>query len=383
MLMGSIAGVYLHIPFCASRCHYCNFATGGYEEYLAERYVSALIDEVRSVQPEGSRAHMRRVDTVYFGGGTPTTLSVEQLDRILRAVKTSLDVVPETEVTIEANPGAVTQSYLGQLREKGFDRLSFGVQSFDDSELAMIGRTHNSDDARESVALARLSGFDNVSIDLIAGLPEQRMETWSRNLDAAFALSPDHLSVYLLELYKDAPLEHRIKRGELARIDDDLTAAMYFALLDRARVCGFEHYEISNWARPGKFSRHNLKYWTGAPYWAFGVSASGYDGHERWSNTRNLIEYCSLIESRQSPVDESVTVDDEDRQSEAIFLNLRLESGVNLDDHFARFGVNVLERYESELDRLSAAGLIELEGGRMRISRRGKILANEVFAAFI
>ncbi len=326
---------------------------------------------------------MREVDTIYFGGGTPTTLSVAQLDRILRSVKSTLEVQPESEVTIEANPGSVTEDYLKQLRDVGFNRLSFGVQSFDDAELAMIGRTHNSDEAREAVALARAAGFDNVSIDLIAGLPEQRMETWKRNLDEAFALSPDHLSVYLLELYKDAPLEHRIKRGELARIDDDLTAEMYFALLDRALECGFEHYEISNWARDGKLSRHNLKYWTGAPYWAFGMSAAGYDGQKRWSNTRNLIEYCTRIEALESPVDESVLLDDEDRQSEAIFLKLRLESGLKLDDHFAHFGVDVLERYESELDRLSAAGLIELEDGRMRISRQGKVLANEVFAAFI
>lgn len=239
--MGQLAGVYLHIPFCASRCHYCNFATGGYEELLAERYVRALEREIRAKSPDSK---MRQVDTLYFGGGTPTTLSISQLQRILKALDETFDLLPNSEVTIEANPGSVTRDYLTKLRESGFNRLSFGVQSFDDAELGMIGRTHSAAEARQSVDDARCAGFNNLSIDLIAGLPEQRRETWERNLDEAFEIAPEHLSVYLLELYKDAPLEHRIKRGELAAIDDDLTAEMYSSLVDRARSNGYEHYEI-------------------------------------------------------------------------------------------------------------------------------------------
>ncbi|MGH9766294.1 MAG: radical SAM family heme chaperone HemW [Blastocatellia bacterium] len=380
--MNHLAGIYIHIPFCATRCHYCNFATGGYESELARRYTAAVRDEIERAevlkQPE-----MRRVNTIYFGGGTPTTLTVEQISSLIGTCRRTFDVAPDSEITAEANPGSVSQNYLEELRAAGVNRLSFGVQSFDDGELLMIGRTHSAEEAREAVQMARAAGFTNVSIDLIAGLPEQKMETWRSNLEEAFALEPDHLSVYLLELYKDAPLLHRINRGELRAIDDELTVAMYFALMDEAERRGFEHYEISNWARPGFESRHNLKYWTGAAYWAFGISAAGYDGRTRWSNTRNIHEYLQKIESGQSPVADVVELDEEDRQSENLFLRLRLKDGVDLNEHQQRFGVNAMQRYSGEIERLREAGLIELDETRMKISRAGTVLANEVFAAFV
>ncbi|MGE0130932.1 MAG: radical SAM family heme chaperone HemW [Blastocatellales bacterium] len=376
------AGIYIHIPFCATRCHYCNFATGGYETELARRYTAAARAEIERAEVS-DRPQMRRVDTIYFGGGTPTTLTIEQISELIETCRRTFDIAPDSEITAEANPGSVSQNYLEELRAAGVNRLSFGVQSFDDGELQMIGRTHSSEDAREAVRMARAAGFANVSIDLIAGLPEQKMETWRRNLEEAFALEPDHLSVYLLELYKDAPLLHRINRGELRAIDDDLTVAMYFALVDEAERRGFEHYEISNWARPGFESRHNLKYWTGAPYWAFGVSAAGYDGQTRWSNTRNIHEYLQKIESGQSPVAEIVELDEDDRQSENLFLRLRLKDGVDLGEHQRRFGVNAMERYHNEIERLREAGLIEFDENRLKISRAGTVLANEVFAAFV
>lgn len=379
-LMSNLAGIYLHIPFCETRCHYCNFATGGYESELARRYVAALREEILRAE---ATPEMQTVDSIYFGGGTPTTLSVEQLSGIIELCREKFDVAPNTEITSEANPGTISQEFLENLRAAGVNRLSFGVQSFDDGELKMIGRSHSAEDARQAVRMARAAGFANVSIDLIAGLPEQKMTTWRRNLEEAFALEPDHLSVYLLELYKDAPLLHRINRGELHAIDDDLTVEMYFALKDEAERHGFDHYEISNWGRPGFESRHNLKYWTGAPYWAFGVSAAGYDGAKRWSNTRNIHEYLTKIESGESPVGEVIELDDEDRQSENLFLRLRLKEGVNLREHQSRFGVNVLERYGDDLARLDEAGLIELDKDVLKISRAGTVLANEVFAAFV
>ncbi|HWQ32887.1 MAG TPA: radical SAM family heme chaperone HemW [Blastocatellia bacterium] len=378
------AGLYLHIPFCATRCHYCNFATGGYESELARQYVAALQCEIRRTAATLSAAPgLRQVDTIYFGGGTPTTLSIEQLASLIELCRAEFEVAPDTEITAEANPGSVSLEYLKELRHTGLNRLSFGVQSFDDGELQMIGRTHTAADARAAIHLAREAGFDNISLDLIAGLPEQKMETWRRNLDEAFALEPDHLSVYLLELYKDAPLLHRIRRGELRAIDDELTVAMYFELLDAAAAQGFEHYEISNWARPGRESRHNLKYWTGAPYHAFGVSAAGYNGHSRWSNTRNIHEYLERIERGESAVTERTELSDDDRQSEALFLRLRLKDGVNLTSHERRFGISVRERYRDELERLNEAGLIELSDETLKISRAGTVLANEVFAAFV
>jgi oxygen-independent coproporphyrinogen III oxidase len=380
--MTDLAGIYIHIPFCAARCHYCNFATGGYEAELAERYVQALLTEIGNADVS-QRAEMGQIDTLYFGGGTPTTLSLEQFDRILTRCRTQFALAPNTEITAEANPGAVSLEYLKDLRALGINRLSFGVQSFADDELQMIGRIHNAQAARDAIHLARQAGFDNVSLDLIAGLPEQLAETWQRNLQEAFALAPEHLSVYLLELYQDAPLLHRIKRGELRAIDEDLTVAMYYALVDEAEKHGYAHYELSNWARPGRESRHNLKYWTGAPYWAFGVSAAGYDGQTRWSNTRNIHEYLAKLEGGESPIAETIVLDDEDRQSENLFLRLRLQDGVNLREHQQRFGVNARERYRKDLARLDEAGLIEWQDDVMRISRKGKVLANEVFAVFV
>ncbi len=380
--MNELAGIYIHIPFCASRCHYCNFATGGYEAELAERYVQALLTEIANID-FSQRAAMRTVDTLYFGGGTPTTLSIEQFDRIITLCRKQFSFSPDTEITAEANPGSISLQYLKDLRALGINRLSFGVQSFADDELQMIGRTHDAQAARTAIHLARQAGFDNISLDLIAGLPEQLAETWQRNLQEAFALAPEHLSVYLLELYQDAPLLHRIKRGELRAIDEDLTVAMYYALVDEAEKHGYTHYELSNWARPGRESRHNLKYWIGAPYWAFGVSAAGYDGQTRWSNTRNIHEYLAKLERGESPIAETSVLDDEDRQSEHLFLRLRLQAGVNLREHQQRFGVNARERYRDDLARLDEAGLIEWQDDVLRISRKGQVLANEVFATFV
>jgi oxygen-independent coproporphyrinogen III oxidase len=373
------AGVYIHIPFCATRCHYCNFATGGYESTLAARYVEAVVKEIDRLSLE----QRPEVDTIYFGGGTPTTLSIAQFSEILSRCAQVFRLSSGVEITAEANPGSVNLEYLSSLREIGVNRLSFGVQSFDDGELQMIGRTHSAQEAREAVGMAREAGFENLSLDLIAGLPEQRPETWRRNLDEIFALAPDHLSVYLLELYKDAPLLHRIQRGELRAIDDETTVAMYFELVDRAASHGFEHYEISNWGKPGFESRHNLKYWTGAPYWAFGVSAAGYDGRSRWSNTRNIHEYIERVERGESPVVERTDLSESDLQSESIFLKLRLKDGVDLIEHQTRFGVDVRERYREDLERLDQAGLIDLSETRLKISRAGTVLANEVFAAFL
>jgi oxygen-independent coproporphyrinogen-3 oxidase len=382
--MSNPAGIYIHIPFCVSRCHYCNFATGGYQSELVRRYLVALGNEIeRAVISSIRGCQMDMVDTVYFGGGTPTTLTIDQFSSIVTLCRRNFGFSQGLEMTSEANPGSVTLDYLQCLRAIGVNRLSFGVQSFDDRELQMIGRTHTADEAREAIKSARAAGFENVSIDLIAGLPEQKLDTWKRNLTEAFALAPDHLSVYLLELYQDAPLLHRIERGELRAIDDELTVEMYFMLMDEAEKEGYEHYEISNWARPGFASRHNLKYWTGAPYWAFGVSAAGYDGRSRWSNTRNIHEYLERIERGQSPVAESVDLDSDDRQSENLFLRLRLKEGVNLREHQERFGVDVAARYQAELSRLRDADLIELVDDNLAISRKGKVLANEVFAAFV
>ena len=209
------------------------------------------------------------------------------------------------------------------------------------------------------------------------------MAIWENNVREAFTLDPEHISVYLLELYKDAPLLHRIERGELRAVDEQISVESYFKLVDEAERRGYDHYEISNWGKPGRESRHNLKYWKGDPNWAFGVSSSGYDLKSRWSNTRNIHEYLGRVEEGLSPVAESTDLTEADRQSEALFLQLRLKDGVDLRQHEAQFGVDVLARYSSDLERLSEAGLIEVCEGTLKISRAGAVLANEVFAVFV
>ena len=378
--MSSQSGVYLHIPFCASRCHYCNFATGGYEENLAQKYVEALCAEIQQAEVSED---MKSVDTIYFGGGTPSTLTIPQFQAILQKCRTRFELDPQIEITAEANPGSLTQEYLAELLRIGINRLSIGVQSFLDRELEMIGRGHVADDARSAVKMARQAGFQNLSLDLIAGLPEQSIATWRSNINSALELEPEHLSVYLLELYQDAPLMHRIKRGELTAIDDELTVQMYYELVDAAEQNGYVHYELSNWAKPGFESRHNLKYWNGALYHAFGMSAAGYNGATRWSNIRNLNHYIERIEKSESVIGETTELTLEDQQSEAIFLRLRLKDGVNVAHYSDEFGVDIKSKYETEIERLVDAGVLEFSGDSMKISRRGKVLANEVFEAFI
>lgn len=270
------AGLYIHIPFCSSRCSYCDFATGLYQSELAERYVRALVAEIRSSAEAGAR-----VNTIYFGGGTPSLLDPAQLDRILVAVRDQFDVDAASEITLEINPGSVTPEKLLDFRKLGINRASFGAQTFDDRELAKLGRSHTAADARRTFQDLRTAGFDNVSFDLIAGLPGQTLAGWERNVDEALSLQPEHFSFYLLEVHSGTPLAQHIERGLQPVPDEDLAAVMYERMLERAVAAGYEHYEISNLCRPGFDSRHNTKYWTGEPYFGFGCSAHSYDGKFR------------------------------------------------------------------------------------------------------
>ncbi|HEX8475305.1 MAG TPA: radical SAM family heme chaperone HemW [Pyrinomonadaceae bacterium] len=383
----SRAGIYVHIPFCRSRCSYCDFATGAYEGALAERYVRALVDEIERFHPTHDNTRFplpHEADTIYFGGGTPSLLAPAQLATILDALQRNFRITPDAELTLEMNPGTVTPEVLSEFRRLGINRASFGAQTFDDRELARLGRTHTADDARRTLRDLRAAGFDNISFDLIAGLPEQSLAAWSRNLEEALALRPAHLSLYLLEVHEATPLAEHIKRGMWRAPDPDTAAEMYRLLVERAEAAGYEQYEISNFCLPGYESRHNVKYWTGAPYYGFGSSAHSFDGDSlRWSNERDAARYTQLVEEGQSPVVETTQLDEQDASAESLFLGLRLARGVSLEAHRARFGRDVRELYRDELERFSEAGLIELCGDTLRLTREGALLSNEVFAAFV
>ena len=256
------AGIYIHIPFCRSRCSYCDFATGMYTAALAERYVPALAKEIESF---GQVEIPSTVDTIFFGGGTPSLLSSAQVETILNAVDERFTVSADAEVTMEMNPGTVVPETLSAYRQLGVNRASFGAQTFDDNELARLGRSHTADDTRRTFRYLRDAGFDNVSFDLIAGLPGQTLDGWNRNLDEAFSLRPEHLSFYLLEVHEGTPLAKHIREGMQPKPDEELAISMYELMLDAAAQAGYEHYEISNLSLPGFESRHNTKYWTGAP----------------------------------------------------------------------------------------------------------------------
>jgi oxygen-independent coproporphyrinogen-3 oxidase len=386
------AGIYIHIPFCRSRCSYCDFATGAYEGQLAERYVSALTKEITAFEhaPPSSHTNDARppvsldVDTIYFGGGTPSLLTPAQVGRILRAVRERFRVAPEAEVTLELNPGTVTGETVAGFRAAGINRASFGLQTFDDEQLRRLGRTHTAADARRTLSTLREAGFDNVSFDLIAGLPGQTLAAWAENLDAALALRPAHLSLYLLEVHSGTPLAAQLREGRWPEPDADVAAEMYRLLVARTRAAGYEHYEISNFCLAGREARHNLKYWTGAPYYGFGSSAHSYDGARvRWSNERDAARYCELLETRGSALVETNELSEREAGAEALFLGLRLMRGIDLEAHRDRFGTDVRREYAADLSRFREADLIEINGDLLRLTPSGVLLSNEVFAAFV
>lgn len=373
------AGLYVHIPFCSSRCSYCDFATGLYEGQLAERYVAALVEEVRASQHSGAR-----LDTIYFGGGTPSLLSPAQLDRILATLSERFEIDPDSEVTLEINPGSVTLEKLEAFRSLGINRASFGAQTFDDRELAKLGRSHTAADALKTFADLRRAGFRNVSFDLIAGLPGQTLEGWQRNIEQALELSPEHLSFYLLEVHSGTPLAEHIRRGLQPVPDDDLASVMYEWMLEHASIAGYEHYEISNLCRAGFHSRHNVKYWTAEPYFGFGCSAHSYDGRmRRWSNHRDVLKYVEMIENGECAVVEEQELSETDVRAEALFLGMRMMRGVDVRRYRESFGVDLREAHAADLDRFRKAGLLEFDGDLIRLTRTGALLSNEVFAAFV
>ena len=392
------AGIYLHVPFCKSRCSYCDFATDVYRDSGAvERYVDTLCKEIVNFGecyaltdarasapdcggPRVSKGVTLHADTIYFGGGTPSLITPDQVERILKAVNVKFAVASTAEITMEMNPATVTPETLVAFRSLGINRASFGVQTFDDHLLKLLARGHDASDARSTFAMLRDAGFDNVSFDLIAGLPHQTLADWERNLDEAVRLSPEHLSLYLLEIHEGTPLAEQVRSHRQPTPDPELAAEMYELMLERLAADGYEQYEISNFARPGFESRHNSKYWTLDPVYGFGVSAHSFDGRQRYANERDAAKYVETVEKAGLA---EVIREDINLASEFVFLGLRLEKGIDLGKYTRRFGVDLMQKYETELSELKDSGLIETEGGQLRLTRKGKLFSNEVFAVFV
>jgi oxygen-independent coproporphyrinogen-3 oxidase len=378
------AGVYLHIPFCRSRCSYCDFATDVFKNAeTVERYVNALVKEIESFS-RLSAPGSQLVDTIYFGGGTPSLLSPRQLEKILDSIHKKFSVEKNIELTMEMNPATVTLETLKEYANLGVNRASFGAQTFDDAELKRLGRRHTARDVRETIELLRRANFENVSFDLIAGLPRQTLADWERNLDEALKLKPEHLSLYLLEIHEGTPLAEQIRSSRQPLPDEDLAGEMYESMLDKTARKGYAQYEISNFSLPGFESRHNSKYWLCEPVYAFGVSAHSFDGgRNRWANERDTSRYVSLLEKNLSPITEKNELDAKQLSAEFAFLRLRLTKGLHLGEYENRFGVDLRKEFAADFRRLEDLGLIEFDEDFLKLTRKGFVFSNEVFALFV
>lgn len=369
-------GLYLHIPFCQAICSYCNFNRGLLDEALRRRYVDALELEIR-------RGAGGAADTIFFGGGTPSLLEPTEVARLITACRETFDLTADAEITLETNPETATAGRLAAFREAGINRLSFGVQSFDDAELERLGRVHSSARAVEAVRAAQTTGFSSVSFDLMLWLPAQTAESWRRTVAQAIDLSPDHLSLYLLELYPNAPLKETMARAGWSQTPDDDAADMYLDALAALDAAGYEQYEISNVARPGHQSRHNLKYWQMGRWIGFGCGAHSTVDGRRWRNVSATAEYAEQIEQGRPVAVDIVDLPPQAQQEEALFTGLRLTAGVDRQGFSERYGFDPWERYAGDLEPLEAEGLMWRGDGRFGLTRAGMLVANNILALFV
>ena len=370
-------GLYLHVPFCSSICNYCNFNRGLFDVALEARYVAALEREIASAG-DGSP-----VDTIYFGGGTPSLLDPQRIRGLIDRCRLAFDVTPDVEITLETNPETSTRNRMGGFRAAGVNRVSFGVQSLDDAELRRLGRVHSAARARAAVAEARAAGFDNVSIDLMMWLPGQTRVDWLASVDAAIALAPDHLSLYLLELYPNAPLREEMARGGWSLAPDEDAAEMYLQGLAALDGAGYTQYEISNVSREGRTSRHNLKYWSDGEWLGFGCGAHSTRNGARWKNLSSTTEYIDRVTAGETPAVDCRALTRDERLEEALFTGLRLTEGVDTAAVGARYGVDVWRRFGVGLQPFVDAGVLRREPGRLRLTREGMLVANEVMQIFV
>jgi oxygen-independent coproporphyrinogen-3 oxidase len=345
-------GLYIHVPFCSAICNYCNFNRGLFDADLKARYVDALVREIRA-NPQSRIPNS--ADTIYFGGGTPSLLEPDEIARIIRACDEAFDVSTDREVTMEANPETVTTARLAAFRAAGVNRLSVGVQSF----------------------------LDNISLDLMMWLPEQRVSDWLESVDAAIALAPEHLSLYLLEVYPNAPLKDDMARARWSQAPDDDAATMYLEAMSRLEDAGLEQYEISNVARRGCRSRHNLKYWTDGEGLGFGCGAHSTREGSRWKNISSTTDYINVVARGESPAVDIRRLTPAEQLGDALFTGLRLVDGIDTNAIEIRYGVDVWRRFGSELERFLDAGCLQRDKSRLRLTRQGMLLAHEVMTVFV
>jgi oxygen-independent coproporphyrinogen-3 oxidase len=385
-------GLYISVPFCRTKCSYCNFASDVFSRAVFQRYVDRVCSDIASAatttEQMGGRFE-RSVDSVYLGGGTPTILDVTQLARLFVTIRQNFDMQEDAEITVECAPGTLTASVLGTLQKCGVNRVSLGVQSFVDQESASVGRLHKRTTIVDDIARLRAAGIVNINVDLIAGLPHQTAESWELSLDELIALETPHASVYMLEVDGDSRLGRELIAGGTKYHahfvpDENLTTDLYERACARFENAGVRQYEISNFAREGKESRHNLKYWARQPYFGFGVDAhsmlfaSGRKAEGvRFSSTDSLERYVAGEEQKSTRVSLEAALEEE------FFLGLRLNRGLNLSELADEFGENAVAASSGAIADLIAAGLLERLGEVIRLTSQGRLLSNEVFERFL
>ncbi len=375
-------GIYLHIPFCARICPYCDFNTYAHKEDRIPDYVEALIREMDLTQANAGRV---MAETVFFGGGTPSLLPSDAVTRLIQALRSRFAIAQDAEVTLEVNPETIDARSLAAFREAGINRLSIGVQSQQLSGLRVLGRGHRPETALTAFRAARAAGFDNVSLDLIFGWPGQTLADWESDLNTILDWSPEHLSLYSLIVEPGTPMHDAVRRGIMITPDDDATADMYELAISRLAAADWHHYEVSNWARtPDLISRHNRIYWRNGRYLGLGAGAHAYVGHTRSSNLLLPETYIDTVFEGRLAVARSETLDEATAMGETMMLGLRLlQKGVSATAFQQRHGKALLDIYGYQIKELAGIGLLTWDGERVRLTHRGLLLANDVAARFL
>lgn len=369
---------YIHIPFCISKCYYCDFNSYPGLGHLFDAYSDAVRREIEHAPVSGAQAA-----TLYIGGGTPTVMNDQQLYAMVDSVRFALSLPKDAEATIEANPATITASSLDALITMGLNRISIGIQSLEDETLSKLGRRHTSDDAYNAVINARLAGFANISLDLIYSLPEQTVDAWGDTVNKAIDLSPEHISLYELTIESGTPFADLLAQGALTLPGEEEQIEMYSVAESLLEAAGYEHYEISNYARPGFRCRHNQFYWQNEEYYGFGAGAVSYLDRRRVKNLSNPSEYIERVTESGSAVENSEELSPDAQMGETMMLGLRMLDGVDCEAFRGRFGVEPADVYAPELERLTRGGLLELADSRIRLTKRGVLLANEVMQEFL
>ena len=372
--------LYIHIPFCVRKCLYCDFLSFGSMDKYFEDYVNVLCEEIKQNASDYSD---RTVSTIFIGGGTPTILKPKEIGKIMDAIMSKYDVADDAEITIESNPGTMDRAKLNELKQMYINRLSIGLQAWQDRLLKKLGRIHSSEDFRRNYIEAREAGFKNINVDLMFSLPEQTVEDWKETLNNVIFLNPEHISAYSLIVEENTPFYDMRESGAIRETDEDTDRDMYYSARDILSGFGYNRYEISNFAKEGFESRHNEVYWRTEEYRGFGLGSHSYTDGERYHNTTDFEEYITSKGSRKRLVKDIEILTGDEKQEEFMFMGLRMAEGVSEDIFKRRFSKSIYDVYGNEINELKSEGLLLSDKGRLFLSDRGIDVSNQVFEKFI